>query len=323
MALTNSQYDTILRIYEERQLHNHHLLDSRFQEIYEKIPEYKKLEAMISSTSVAQGKKMLAGDTLALSQLKEMIKDFASRKTVLLTSNGYSAEYLLPIYNCPNCLDSGYTELGKCHCFKQAMISMLYAQSNIQETLNEDNFSTLSLEFYTGEDLARFEKAVSSSKNFINKFHKDYQNLYFYGTVGTGKSFLSSCIAKEMIDKGYSVIYFSSSQMFETLGKYAFDYKSKEELKGIYNDIYTCDLLIIDDLGTEMSNKFISSQLFSCINERHLRKKSTIISTNLFLEELCDTYSERIFSRITNNYQVCKLSGPDIRMLKKRRANRK
>jgi len=323
VALTNSQYETIFRVYEEKQLHNHRVLEDRFHEIYEKIPEYRELELLISSTSVSLGKKMLGGDDQALSVLKEKIKDFSFQKKQLLINSGYKEDYLSPIYHCSNCLDSGYTELGKCKCFKQAMISMLYAQSNIQGTLKDDNFSNLSTSFFTGEDLLRFEKAVTTSKKFIKTFKEDYQNLFFYGTVGTGKSFLSSCIAKELIDKGFSVIYFSSSQMFETLGKYSFDYKSKEELKGIYNDIYNCDLLIIDDLGTEMSTKFISSQLFSCLNERHLRKKSTIISTNLFLEELCATYSERIFSRITNNYQVCKLSGSDIRMLKKRMAKRK
>ena len=145
---------------------------------------------------------------------------------------------------------------------------------------------------------------------------QDYQNIIFYGTVGTGKSFLSNCIAKEVIEQGHSVIYFSATNFFETLAKYTFDYKSKDELASIYEDIYTCDLLIIDDLGTEMTNKFASSQLFSCLNERHLGRKSTIISTNLSLEDLCDTYSERIFSRIMNYFLLCKIVGPDIRRLK-------
>lgn len=145
----------------------------------------------------------------------------------------------------------------------------------------------------------------------------------FYGTVGTGKSFLSSCIAKELIEQGKLVIYFSSAQLFETLSRSTFDRNSEEAASGIYEDIYECDLLIIDDLGTELTNAFVSSQLFSCLNNRHLRRKSTIITTNLSLEELRDRYSDRIFSRITSNYGMCKLTGRDIRITKKLLLNRK
>jgi DNA replication protein DnaC len=119
------------------------------------------------------------------------------------------------------------------------------------------------------------------------------------------------------MDTGKLVIYFSASQLFEALSKSTFDKDSKEAVSGISDDICNCDLLIIDDLGTELTNSFVSSQLFSCLNNRHLRKKSTIINTNLSLGELRDRYSDRIFSRITSNYEVCKLTGRDIRMQKK------
>lgn len=132
---------------------------------------------------------------------------------------------------------------------------------------------------------------------------------------------MSGCIASELLQSGHSVIYFSASGLFDTLARYTFDARAKEALSGFYEDIYSCDLLIIDDLGTEMTNTFVASQLFSCLNERHLRKNSTIISTNLSLEELRDRYSDRVFSRITSHYDLCKLTGPDIRMCKKRMQN--
>ena len=164
---------------------------------------------------------------------------------------------------------------------------------------------------------------MKECQNFVKNFNSDYHNLFFYGTVGTGKSFLSSCIAKELIEQGKLVIYFSSAQLFETLSRSTFDRNSEEAASGIYEDIYECDLLIIDDLGTELTNAFVSSQLFSCLNNRHLRRKSTIITTNLSLEELRDRYSDRIFSRITSNYGMCKLTGHDIRITKKLLLNRK
>lgn len=117
------------------------------------------------------------------------------------------------------------------------------------------------------------------------------------------------------------MIYFSAAGLFETLARYSFDAKSKDILYDLCEDLYGCDLLIIDDLGTETTNSFITSQLFSCLNERYLRSKATLISTNLNLEELRDRYSDRIFSRITSSFTLCKLTGRDIRILKKRLAS--
>lgn len=321
MALSNSQYESIRRSYEERQLHNHRILENRKEEIYEKIPSYKDIEDTISSISVSQGKKLIDGDDEALNELKRILHDLSREKKALLEKNGFPVNYLEPVFQCPDCEDTGYIHNKKCHCFKQAMIKMLYEQSNIQEMLEKENFSSLSEQFYQGEDLVHFQKAVATCKDFVSNFSHTFQNLFFYGTVGTGKSFLSGCIAKELIEQGQSVIYFSAAQLFESLSVNPYDYKNKEDLYNLYEDIYNCDLLIIDDLGTETARANISSQLFSCLNERQLRHKSSIISTNLSLEELRNRYSDRIFSRITSNYELCKLTGPDIRMYKKMMSN--
>lgn len=318
MPLNNTQYNSIIRTYEEKQNKNRHILEKRRILVYEKIEGYRALDDSIASISVEHGKKMLLGDETALTDLKQVIKNLSETKAALLSSAGLPADYLEPIYDCPDCKDTGYNDGMKCHCFKQAEITLLYEQSNIRKMLEKENFTTLSYEYYKGEDLNLFTNIVKISKNFILNFKINYQNLFFYGTVGTGKSFLSGCIAKELIESGYSVIYFSASGFFETLSQYSFDYKNKEELHVLYDDLYKCDLLIIDDLGTELTNNFVTSQLFSCLNERHLRKKSTIISTNLSLEDLKNRYSDRIFSRITSHYEICKFSGQDIRIYKKR-----
>ena len=269
---------------------------------------------------------MLEGDDDALDVLHRQLTEIATRQKQLLIQNGFPADYLDPDYDCPDCRDTGYilTEDGmrrKCHCFRQQEISILYAQSNIQEQIARENFSSLSYDYYQGEDLRRFETAVQICKKFVQSFKKDYRNLFFYGTVGTGKSFLSGCIAQELLQQGHSVIYFSAPGLFDTLARYSFDAKSKEALHDLYEDFYNCDLLIIDDLGTEITNSFVTSQLFSCLNERYLRGRATLISTNLSLEELRDRYSDRIFSRITSSFTLCKLTGSDIRILKKRMAS--
>ena len=323
MPLSNSQYNALMRMYEEKQRKSRYLLEQRKDAVYQQIPEYEELDHQVSSTSIAQARKMLSGDSNALSELKEKLAWLSRQKTSLLTAHGYPADYLEPVYECPLCKDTGYVDNHKCTCFRQAEISLIYEQSHIKELLETDNFDHLSYEFYQGEDLTRFTNAVRECQNFVKNFNSDYHNLFFYGTVGTGKSFLSSCIAKELIEQGKLVIYFSSAQLFETLSRSTFDRNSEEAASGIYEDIYECDLLIIDDLGTELTNAFVSSQLFSCLNNRHLRRKSTIITTNLSLEELRDRYSDRIFSRITSNYGMCKLTGRDIRITKKLLLNRK
>lgn len=323
MALNNSQYDTMIRSYEEKQNKSRHLLEERTAYVYSHVEGYEALCDSISSISVAQGKKLLSGDEGALSELRVRLKDLTAKKAQLLSEAGFPEDYLTPVYSCNDCKDTGYVNGKKCHCFKQAVIELLYEQSGIRTMLAAENFSTLSYEFYEGEDLERFKSAVETSKKFIKNFNSGYHNLFFYGTVGTGKSFLSGCVAKELIENGHSVIYFSASGLFDTLSKYKFDYKNTENLHKIYEDLFQCDLLIIDDLGTEYTNNIINSELFSMINERHLQKRSTVISTNLSLEDFRNRYSDRIFSRITSNYDICKLTGPDIRMYKKRLQNRK
>ena len=318
MALTKAQYDTIKRGYEERQTRNMRLLTRRREQIYALLPEYRELDTSVGGTCVAHARLLLDGDQAALEELKQDLSRKADRRRELLIQAGYPPDYLEPFYDCPDCQDTGYIGTEKCHCFRQQEITLLYEQSGIQAMIARENFDTLSTAYYEGEDLRRFENAVAISHKFVEEFKKSYQNLLFYGTVGTGKSFLSGCIARDLLSQGMAVIYFSASALFETLARYSFDTRAKDALYSFCKDLYNSDLVIIDDLGTEVTNNFVTSQLFSLVSERNLRQKATIISTNLNLEEIRDRYTDRIFSRITSNYSLCKLTGPDIRMYKRR-----
>lgn len=324
MGLTNSQYDAIMRIYEQRQLHNKDILFARYEEVYRKIPELKKTDDAISSLGVAQARKLLSGDEHAVEEFREQQKKLTLQKKALLTSNGYPEDYLEPIYQCSDCHDTGYIGNQKCHCFQKAIIQLLYTQSNLQEILEKENFDTFSLSYYSNHyidkktgrsSLALMQDALAACHTFVNAFSTDFRNLFLYGSTGVGKTFLSHCIARELINKSYSVIYFTAFELFDIIAKYKFE---KDETAGVmYEHIFSCDLLIIDDLGTELTNSFTSSQLFLCLNERLLNRKSTIISTNLTLDSLVELYSERTFSRITSNYTMLRLTGDDIRIQKK------
>ena len=315
MALTNTQYDQIKHMYDQKQLQRHYEIEKRTNYVNQNVEGYKELSDTISSLSVAKAQLLFDGDETALTDLKSAIQALIDQKADLLVKAGLPADYLDVPYECEDCHDTGYINGQKCHCFKQSAISLLYDQSNLKEYLNATDFSLVSDRFYKGEDLVNFNDSLKKAKNFVKSFDTDYQNLCFYGTVGSGKSFLSGCIAKKLLEEGHSVIYFSASALTDFFSKYTFDFKKREETTEACRDIYDCDLLIIDDLGTEVINSFSVSRLFTCLNERYLRKKSVIISTNLSLKEIRNQYSDRIFSRLSGNFIFCKMSGPDIRMM--------
>ena len=187
-----------------------------------------------------------------------------------------------------------------------------------------ENFDNFSFDYYSAElkeelsgvsSLERMQKVHAVCRQFVRDFDTANANLFFYGDTGTGKTFLSHCIAKELLDTTHSVVYFSAQELFEMIAQKRFG--KTEDAQVALDAIYSCDLLIIDDLGTEITNTFVNSELFLCINERLTAQKSTIISTNLSLKAFKDTYSERIFSRISTSYTMLKLFGKDIRLLKK------
>ncbi len=324
MALSNSQYDHLIRMYEKRQLDNENRLRRRFEEVYAEVPQIKMLDNHISELSLSQARKMLSGDETALSSLKKELQEIIQHKQMLLTAAGFAPDYLELHYTCPDCKDTGYIDNKKCHCFKKAIIDLLYTQSNLQEILEKENFNTCSLEYYSNNhidpltgrsSLTAMKTALGTCHNFVDTFSEEFHNILLYGDTGVGKTFLSHCIAKELIEQSFSVIYFTASQLFDIFAKNRFEKDPDAQMD--YEHIYDCDLLIIDDLGTEFTNSFSASQLFVCLNERILRRKSTIISTNLDLDELKNLYSERVFSRITSAYTVLRLTGDDIRIQKK------
>lgn len=326
MALSNSQYDELMRTYEKRQLRGRDVLSERQLEIYRSIPEFQKLENTISHLAVSRAKHMLLEDDTSDGYRQEL-QNLIAKKHELLVQYGYPADYLDPVYECPDCRDTGYIDGKKCHCLKQAIVDLLYRQSHLEDILEKENFQNFSFDYYspnnidpkTGRSsLAVMQDAYRICRDFVQNFDNEFRNLFLYGDTGIGKTYLSNCIARELIESAHSVIYFSSSELFNELADIRFQ-RTEEGDDSLTEYIYNCDLLIIDDLGTELVNSFVVSQLFSCLNERILRRKSTIISSNLSMGAITDTYSERIFSRITSNFTMLKLTGDDIRIKKRLR----
>ena len=324
MPLTNTQYDQIMRGYQDRQLKRQRLIDTRREEIATTIPQISKLDADIASLSVKRARQLLDGDASALKDLHEQIQALSLQKQQLLQDHGYPADYFQPPFTCPDCQDTGYIGHERCHCLKQAAIDLVYTQSNLQGILEQENFASFSLDYYDNHiydentRISSFEAAQNAllqCRRFVDTFDSDFENLLLFGDTGVGKTFLSNCVAKELLDTGHSVIYFSAHHLFDLLAQKTFarDPQAAES----YRNIFDCDLLIIDDLGTELINTFTASQMFYCVNERLNRNKGTIISTNLTLGELQDAFTERVTSRIMSRYKIIPLIGDDLRLVRR------
>ncbi len=326
MGISNTQYMDIMYQYDQIRLKNHHLSEKRYAEVCEKIPEIQKIQEELIKLSADYARMQLfepgnnVKENLSYSNRK---KELQEKKSQLLTMNGYPADYLSPIYNCKACKDTGYIGNTPCNCLKQRKIDLLYESSNLTEVLEYENFSTFSESYYDdtqiNENLSltprqNIIKIKKICLDYVKHFDKIYKNIIFYGETGVGKTFITHCIAKALLDTSHTVVYLTAPQLFEILATNKFGKSNEEQYGSQISYILDSELLIIDDLGTELVNSFTSSQLYYFIEERHLRRKAVIISTNLSFKELLDRYNERIFSRFTGYYSFYMIAGEDIRI---------
>jgi DNA replication protein DnaC len=340
MGITNSQYDAIMRVYEKRRVDNHHVEEARRQAAYDAIPALGQLDRAVASLSVEalrrslKGGKPQSGEGVLPASLGAHLKDAAGgmapeqRRRQLLAAHGFPEDYLDPVYTCPDCHDTGWQGAKHCHCFDREVISLFYTQSGLSDILLKENFDTFDLSLYR-EDLIDersgkssrqiMTSALSACKRFAQGYGngKQMDDLLLTGKAGLGKTFLTHCIAKELIDKGRSVIYYSAGELFDQLASHRFG-REDDPLEGVDDAFLTgCDLLIIDDLGTEYINSFVGSALFQLLNARISLRRGTVISTNLSPLEIGRIYSDRISSRIMEHFILIRVFGEDIRVRKR------
>jgi DNA replication protein DnaC len=321
--MTKSEiYTELFKEYEVNRDKASHEMVRRKNEIYAKLPRIRQIEEEISKTGSCLMKIFYNAEdkNTSLEELRKRLDELKKEKSDILVKNGYSPKYLNNLYICEKCKDTGYVGNQKCHCFNQRLIEKYYELSNMGKLVKKQNFSTFDIHLFSdeiphGEDMSpksNMKMILSDALEKIDLVGKESVNLLFYGNSGLGKTFLCSCIAKAVMDNGQSVAYTSAIQLFEFLSEYKLR-------RTVVNDeiemLKTCDLLIIDDLGTENVNAFTTSELFGIINSRMIEEKSTIISTNLKLVELKKVYSERFASRIIGNYNVYRFFGKDIRLM--------
>jgi DNA replication protein DnaC len=248
----------------------------------------------------------------------------------LFTKYNIPPDYAKPRYSCSDCEDTGYVEYKRCHCFNQKIVDRYYGQSNLRPVLSRENFDMFVFDHYSPHKFEEqplsprrnMEEIFKACLEYANNFDSHSDSLFFYGKSGLGKTFLSNCIAKDLLDRGRLVIYQTASNLIELLKEDKFD-EGSDDAKERLESIFDCDLLIIDDLGTEYKTDFSQMELYNVINKRLISGKKMIISTNFSLENIYQTYAERITSRIFGNFTMHKFYGEDIRLKIREQKRRK
>lgn len=326
MATRTQIYREIQREYDAVRTQKAAELRQRKQSLYGRFPRLAEIEDALSVLGVSTAKAVLdAPERIAatLEALKERQKALTEERLEILSASGISPRVLQMEYDCEKCKDTGYIEDKPCICMRRRLMDRLYDQSNVRDAIRLENFDTFDLRLFSNEVIP--EEGISPKENAQKNlktavaFAEDFtgENLLLYGGVGRGKTFLCNCIAKDVLERGKTVLYLTAGQMFKRLEEMRFGHGDEEERAEWDDELLDADLLIIDDLGTEFGTVFTASELFRIINDRKLRKKPVVISTNLEISALMEQYSDRVMSRLIGEYTTLKFFGEDIRMKKK------
>ena len=321
MAYSKRLFTKVTNTFQDIRNAHKRLVQQREIEIYEKIPQIEKIDSDLRKLGFKLTKSVMGGADVeaSLEKIREESRNLEDVKQKLLIENGYPEDYLLIKYNCDVCKDEGFVDGVMCKCFERTLKEEAYKYSNLPILMDSRTFDDFNLELYPDDesDLAPrkvMEAVFEYCKDYADNYNEKSENLFLYGGTGLGKTFISSCIAKSVLDKGYSVFYQPAYKIFPIFEELRFGDRDKDILRMQTDEIFKTDLLIIDDLGTELTTTYTAEVFFDLLNSRINDKKQTIINTNLSLAEVQKVYSERITSRIIGNFTQLKFLGEDIRV---------
>lgn len=309
-----------IRTQEEEQQRN------RKTEIYKRIPQISNLETLMSRNSLNVARVHLKAEEnleAAIQALKTENLNLRQEKMELLVAHGYPMDYMDLKFKCRKCNDTGFIAGKKCSCYNGHLAEIVYEESHFKELMKDNSFMTYDDSLFDDKSVnPEYNKTVKQNMRdnlkmalrYVSEFSIHAENLYLYGPSGTGKTFLASCIARELLNEGNLVLYRTSAQLIDDIKDIKF--RDNKELENL---VMNCELLIIDDLGTEMVSDLAKTEIFNLINIRLLHKKKMIISSNLKLENIRDKYSERLSSRIIGDFIFVPFFGEDLRLIKGRR----
>ena len=308
--------------------------NARRREIYSAIPRVAEIDRQLRRTIVdiiAASLRQGNDPVPAIGVIRDKNLDLQAERAELLVAHGYPADALDDKPACPKCNDTGWRGAVMCDCLKN-----LCAQEQIKELsklldLGEQSFDTFSLDVYSpspwrGSGISpreNMEMVYEICLNYAQKFGRFYfNNLFLSGAPGLGKTFLSACIARTVSENGFSVVYDTAVNIFSRFEdrKFSRDAEDTREARDETRRYLSCDLLILDDLGSEMTTPFVQSALYTLINSRLTADRRTVISSNLSMEDVRRRYAPQIASRLEGEYRVLPFFGEDIRLLRKQRS---
>ena len=329
---------TLLLEYDQKKRKAELDLENRKQELYARFPRLQEIEAELNNFAINTAKNILKGSSSSLDELNAKVSLLKKEKEKILQANKIPSNFLEPNYECSICKDTGYIQSENsastlCSCLKQKLLDISYNKSNISN-LSKENFSTFNVNVFSDKaEPEKYKVNISPRQNiiaikekcldFIKNFDDpESHNLLFTGNTGLGKTFMSNCIANELIKKGKNVLYQTAPVLLETVIDNKMNKYKTSSQDDFYKNVLESDLLIIDDLGTECLNSMKLSELFTILNTRLLNLNNhvtkTIISTNLNINNIFKNYEERIGSRIAGFYDIYYFFGDDLRFKIKR-----
>lgn len=304
--------------------------DRRVAGVYARVPEIARIDMRLREQMVELvGLTIKKGDNMAaaIEALEKENLELQAKKAELLVENGYSSDWLDDIYSCPKCKDTGFYDGEVCGCLMELYNKELTSELGVLLQSGDESFEKFSLGYYDDvrnpvsgiSDRDQMALVFETCREYANSFSPRSLNLLFQGGTGLGKTFLSACIARTVADKGFSVCYDTASAALDAFEakKFARDAETAENAAVKVERMLSCDLMILDDLGTEMPTPMAISALYTLINTRLINGKKTVISTNCTDDELSKRYSQQIFSRLEGEFFKLSFVGRDIRAIKK------
>ena len=319
MGYNIANYRHVQAAIDERRRRAIELAELHTAELHTKSPELREIDLAIRSVGMRLFREALAGgDDLAdrIAAIRREHEGLQEARASLIAALGYQPAYTEPQYTCTACEDTGFVESRMCECMRRALVEEGIRSSGIGRLINTQRFDNFSLEYYHDPlDRERASYALAKCRQYAEGFSPQSGNLLLIGPTGLGKTHLSTAMARTVLERGYDVVY-------ETIQNILSDFEY-DRFKSGYSDTtprgdryLACELLIIDDLGTEQLTQFTLATLYHLLNTRLNHGKQTIINTNVTGEELQTRYESRITSRLLGEYDVLLFSGNDIRMQK-------
>lgn len=313
MSFNSQNYYELRAAFEQKHLAAAERADARKAELAAKIDGLSDIDNALAATAARIFGAAFAGKDGLKERIAEIKKEtelLRAARAELLAAYGYPADYTDVHYDCQKCKDLGFVDTKMCDCLRRALVLKGYETSGLGALIGKQTFDNYSLDYFKNDaaNYQRMQQNFAMIRDYAENFKADSPSLLFMGGTGLGKTHLSSAIAKTVIDRGYDVLYTSAVNM---LGDF-----EKAKFRGEKDDTdryFSAELLIIDDLGTELSGNFTESCLYNIIDTRICKGAPTVISTNLGAKELSARYGERIFSRLLGVYKPLLFAGKDVR----------